>query len=133
MQIGKASKGLFLVSDAKVIVKGNIQRELIGINELRRQDREAILETLSKNPKEIKLKMMQVSDHLTIEMTNPTSESLKRVNGKIASHKEEPILHGFGLQTIEEIVNKYNGNLDVAQVNGLFTLKVYMQNQVNIQ
>jgi sensor histidine kinase regulating citrate/malate metabolism len=83
--------------------------------------------------REIKLKMMQVSDHLTIEMTNPTSELLKRVDGKIASRKEEPILHGFGLQAIEELVNKYNGNLDVAQDNGRFTLKVYMQNQVNVQ
>ncbi|MEH6457561.1 MAG: hypothetical protein V7749_14625 [Cocleimonas sp.] len=66
MQIGKASKGLFLVSDAKVIVKGNIQRELIGINELRRQDREAILETLSKNPKEIKLKIRRGIDPSTV-------------------------------------------------------------------
>lgn len=57
MKIGKASKGLFLVRDASVNIKGNIQRELIGLNELRRQDREAIQETLATNPKEVKLKI----------------------------------------------------------------------------
>jgi len=62
MNIGKASKGLFLVRDAKVIVKGNIQREFVGINELRRQDREAIMETLSTNPKEVNLKIRRGID-----------------------------------------------------------------------
>jgi len=62
LTIGKASKGLFLVKDAKVIVKGNIQRELIGINELRRQDREAIIEKLSTNPKAVDLKIRRGLD-----------------------------------------------------------------------
>ena len=57
MKIGKASKGLFLVRDASLNVKGNIKRELVGINELRRQDREAILEVLTTNPAEVFLKI----------------------------------------------------------------------------
>ena len=57
MKIGKASKGLFLVRDASLNVKGNIKRELVGINELRRQDREAILEVLTTNHAEVFLKI----------------------------------------------------------------------------
>ena len=81
--------------------------------------------------REIELKMMQVSDHLTIEMTNPAVETLKRINGKIVSHKKDTATHGFGLQTMEEIVNKYNGNLSITQNEEKFTLKIYMQNQMN--
>lgn len=62
LNVGKASKGLFLVKDATVILKGNIQREFVGIDELRRQDREAILETLKTNPTEVKLKIRRGID-----------------------------------------------------------------------
>lgn len=62
MNIGKASKGLLLVRDATVKIRGNIQREFIGINDLRRQDREAVLEKLSKNPREVKLKIRRGID-----------------------------------------------------------------------
>jgi len=32
------------------------------------------------------------------------------------------------MQSMEEIVNKYNGNLSYSQNNGLFSLKIYVQN-----
>lgn len=57
MTIGKTSRGFFLVKDPTVSVRGNIQREFVGIKDLRRQDREAILETLSRNPKVVKIKI----------------------------------------------------------------------------
>ena len=55
MTVGRASSGLLFVKDATVNVKGNIQREFVGINRLRRQDREAILETMKTNPSEVSL------------------------------------------------------------------------------
>ena len=57
MKIGKASRAILLVRDGTLNVKGNIQREFVGINELRRQDRAAILETLTTNPNEVSLKI----------------------------------------------------------------------------
>lgn len=81
--------------------------------------------------KEIVLKIRQVNETLAIEMTNPTAESIEKVNGKLVSNKKEKELHGFGMQSIEEIVNKYNGNLSYSQKDGLFSLKIYVQNQDN--
>ncbi len=78
--------------------------------------------------KEIFLKIRQVNDNLAIEMTNPTAQNIEQVNGKLASGKKEKELHGFGMQSMEEIVNKYNGNLSYTQNHGLFTLKIYVQN-----
>lgn len=57
IKVNKAKKGIFLVRDSTVHITGNIKRDFIGINDLRRQDREAILETLSGNPTEVKLKV----------------------------------------------------------------------------
>jgi hypothetical protein len=48
--------------------------------------------------KEITLKIRQVNDLLAIEMTNPTSENIEKVNGKLVSGKKEKELHGFGMQ-----------------------------------
>ena len=78
--------------------------------------------------KEIVLKIRQVNETLAIEMTNPTAESIEKVNGKLVSNKKEKELHGFGMQSIVEIVNKYNGNLNYSQKDGLFSLKIYVQN-----
>jgi len=78
--------------------------------------------------KEITLKIRQVKDLLAIEMTNPTSENIEKVNGKLVSGKKEKELHGFGMQSMEEIVNKYNGNLSYSQKDGFFSLKIYVQN-----
>lgn len=62
MSIGKASRGFFLVKDPKINVKGNIQRELTGLGVLRRQDREAVLSKMSKNPKEVSIKIRRGID-----------------------------------------------------------------------
>lgn len=57
LKVGKSKKGIFLVRDATVDLSGNIKRELVGLNELRRQDREAIIETLSLTPRNLKMKI----------------------------------------------------------------------------
>jgi len=78
--------------------------------------------------KEIVLKIRQVNETLAIEMTNPTAEKIEKVNGKLVSDKKVKELHGFGMQSMEEIVNKYNGNMSFSQNEGLFSLKIYVQN-----
>lgn len=89
---------------------------------------EACLKIDSNTEKEIVLKIRQMNNILAVEMTNPTSENIEKVNGKLVSGKKDKELHGFGMQSIEEIVNKYNGNLTYSQKNGLFNLKIYVQN-----
>lgn len=66
LQIGKSQKGIFLVRDATVDVTGNIQREFTALNELRRQDREAILETLKTNPRNVALKVRRGIEPKTV-------------------------------------------------------------------
>jgi alpha-galactosidase/6-phospho-beta-glucosidase family protein len=55
LNVIKASKGIFLIKNVELIVEGNIKREYVNINAIRRQDREAILSLLPTNPRQIKL------------------------------------------------------------------------------
>ena len=66
MKIGKASRGLFLVQEPKINISGNIKREFVGLNALRRQDREAALETLRKNPNKVALKIRRGIEPSTV-------------------------------------------------------------------
>ncbi len=89
---------------------------------------EACAKIGGNDEKEISLTIKQANNYLAVEMTNPASEPVKKVNGKIASGKKEKELHGFGMQSMEEIVNKYNGNLNYSQNGGVFSLKIYVEN-----
>jgi len=62
MKVGKISRGFLLVRDTKVNIKGTIKREFIGINQLRRQDRDAIRERLSTNPTQVNLSIRKGID-----------------------------------------------------------------------
>lgn len=55
LKIIKASKGIFLIKNTELVVEGNIKREYININSVRRQDREVIKTMLPTNPKQINL------------------------------------------------------------------------------
>lgn len=81
-------------------------------------------------PKEIILKMIQADNLLTIEVINSSDEAITVVDGKAVTAKKDTLLHGFGLQNIEEITDKYAGSISVSQSDGLFTLKVYVRNEI---
>jgi hypothetical protein len=55
LQIKKISKGIFLVKDPELIVSGNIKRDYLNLNSIRRQDRGPIQQILPTTPKEINI------------------------------------------------------------------------------
>ena len=55
LRIVKASKGVFLLRDTEMVIEGDIQREYLNINSIRRQDREAIQRLLPNKPRQLNL------------------------------------------------------------------------------
>jgi len=55
LQVIKTSSGLFLVKDAEFIVRGNIKREYLDFNRVRRQEKSEVLRLLPNNPKEVNI------------------------------------------------------------------------------
>ena len=80
--------------------------------------------------KEINLKAVQIGDYLSIEISNTIDEPVNMLDNRPVTNKAEKELHGFGLQSIEEIVNKYDGHINFLQEDRLFYLKIFMKNQI---
>lgn len=78
----------------------------------------------------IELTMKQTADYLAMEMSNPAKDEPLTSKGKLITRKENRALHGFGLQSIEEIAEKYEGHVSHRYENGIFTLKVTLRNSL---
>ena len=64
---------------------------------------------------------------LVMRIKNPYEHELKRDKaGNYLSTKEEKFSHGFGLNSIEKIVNQYEGECLIKTENGFFILTILM-------
>ncbi len=61
---------------------------------------------------------------LLIKTSNPYKTVVKNERGKIITSKADKENHGWGLKSIEEILEKYNGTLDINTDNNIFTITV---------
>ncbi|WP_416386581.1 GHKL domain-containing protein [Aequitasia blattaphilus] len=49
-------------------------------------------------------------------------------NNRFLTTKKDKTSHGIGLENIKEIVNKYNGNLDITHTETDFTITIFIGN-----
>lgn len=56
---------------------------------------------------------------LSLCIVNP-SRPVRIVDGQIATTKPEPLLHGFGLRNVQDILNKYHAEYDFSFEDGRF-------------
>lgn len=58
------------------------------------------------------------------EMNYYDGEIRRDAKGRLLSAKEDPILHGYGVKSIEYIVGKYNGQLTIDSSDNIFRLRI---------
>ena len=56
---------------------------------------------------------------LSISIINP-SRPIQIIGGQIATTKQEPLLHGYGLRNVEDILNKYQAEYAFSFEDGRF-------------
>lgn len=85
-------------------------------------------DTLNPNisPK-INIKIISVGEQLAIEITNPVPNNID--TNKLVSTKPNPENHGFGLQSIRTIAQKYNGELFLSCEHNIFKLNATLSNR----
>ncbi len=66
----------------------------------------------------------RVNGMLVARFENPYTHTLVKKQSKWISTKSETQGHGYGLQSIEMVVKKYGGEMDINTDNGLFILTV---------
>lgn len=59
---------------------------------------------------------------LLIKVANPFQIAIKRENGKIVTSKTDKENHGYGLKSVNEAVEKYNGTIEVETDENIFTI-----------
>jgi hypothetical protein len=72
----------------------------------------------------INVRVGRVNEMLIARFENPFFHKLERSQSKYISTKQDPDHHGFGLQSIEMIVENYKGEMDIKTEGGTFILTV---------
>lgn len=72
----------------------------------------------------IDLRMKCSKGMLLIKSVNPYKTAVKKERGKIITSKSDKENHGWGLRSIEDILEKYNGTSGINTDNNIFTITV---------
>lgn len=75
----------------------------------------------------IYIRIEQKGSIIILDIKNPTHNKPKARLGQLISTKSEPEKHGYGILSMRRIVEIYNGNLTWDIENGVFTLRILMQ------
>ena len=62
--------------------------------------------------------------YFTYEITNTKQNAVTEHKGKLISDKEDAASHGLGLSNVREVVEKYNGTIDISYTENQFTVTV---------
>lgn len=76
---------------------------------------------LPEEERSLSLKMVYGQERLIISMSNPYKTDVRYENGEIVTTKKDACNHGFGIKNIEKVVKKYNGYMEIAHDNRIFT------------
>lgn len=67
----------------------------------------------------VSIRILYVQGIVSISIINP-SRPVRIVDGQIATTKPDPLLHGFGLRNVEDILNKYHAEYAFSFEDGRF-------------
>lgn len=68
------------------------------------------------------------NSYFTYEITNTKRNRITEQDGRLRSDKEDIAAHGLGLSNVREMVEKYNGTLDISYTEDSFTVTVLIRN-----
>ena len=66
--------------------------------------------------------------YFTYEIANTKRNNITEQDGRLRSDKEEIAAHDLGLSNVWEIIEKYNGTLDISYTEASFTVTVLIRN-----
>lgn len=82
---------------------------------------------LSPNKRKIRFFIRTNAARLLFTICNPYEGEIKRDKaGNFLTRKEDDFYHGLGLKEVEEIVKKYDGEMNINDADGEFSVKVFL-------
>ncbi len=91
------------------------------------------LEACAKNkkPSEILLKIWAESGYYCLELSNTVESDVLLDNPELKTDKEDKELHGLGLQSVRDIVSKYEGIISFEQKSDIFFVYISMAKSIS--
>lgn len=80
-----------------------------------------------KERREIGISIKSKRNYLWIEVKNAISASVLQKNAKLSTTKVNRKYHGFGTESIRNLVKKYDGGIEYYEKDGWFILDIMMQ------
>lgn len=77
--------------------------------------------------KRINLKIADKNEYVYISVKNTVKISVLKANPKLLTTKNNKKLHGFGIESIKEIVDKYDGIIDFVEENDMFICDILLK------
>lgn len=85
---------------------------------------EAVEKIKEKEKRQIDVLIYRQHNFLVMNIINPMEEQLYYEDGLPVTTKRDKNIHGFGLQSVRQILKKYDGFLNVSEEDGCFSLKM---------
>ena len=89
------------------------------------------IEALGKVPelseRTLSLKARYTNHFFSYEIKNTKINEIQKKGGRFLTDKIEKEAHGIGLRSVQTIVEKYNGDMDISYTNDTFTVTIMIQ------
>lgn len=85
---------------------------------------EAVEKFGCQEERQIDVMIYRQQQFLVINIVNPTKEKLVYEEELPKTTKKDRLHHGFGLKSIQYMVKKYDGQLNISEEDGCFSLKI---------
>lgn len=90
----------------------------------------AIEASISINSPKIEFSIKNNGNYLCILVRNKIEKSVLDENNELRTTKKDSSMHGFGLYSVEKIVEKYDGIKSIYERNGYFTVDVWLKRNI---
>ena len=85
-------------------------------------------EKLAGVPRYLHVSCLRKNNMLLLNISNPVGENMKTVDGKLPiTTKEDKQSHGFGMRSVRQVLEAYDGHLRIDVEDGEFLLTAYLQ------
>ena len=87
------------------------------------------VEKLDKEHRRIFLKINRVGGYTIISVSNYTNKPVE-VHGLLAkTTKKDAKMHGYGMRSIKQVVERYDGEMSLENKDGTFITKIMIPNE----
>ena len=88
---------------------------------------EALRKVSKLSERTLSLKARYTNGFFSYEIKNSKINEIQKKGGRFLTDKIEKEAHGIGLRSVQTIVEKYNGDMDISYTNDTFTVTIMIQ------